>query len=140
VGVENGAFEVGGVWKAESSGRRGLVRQGTARLGGYDGAEDQLSQRVRVRAGQQKLTYRVRTVTRERRHPADGFVVHLTDATGEHLATVDSRTDAAAGKAGWTDETVDLSRFAGRTVNLAFLVKTDEQRPTTFYVDDVQLR
>lgn len=140
VGVENGAFEVGGVWKAESSRGRGLVRQGTAKLGGYDGAEDQLSQRVRVRAGKQKLIYRVRTVTREQKHPADGFVVHLTDATGEHIATVDSRTDAAAGNVGWAEETVDLSRFAGQTVNLAFLVKTDGQRPTAFYVDDVRLR
>ncbi len=34
---------------------------------------------------------------------------------------------------------VNLSRFAGRTIKLSFLAKTDEERPTTFYVDEVNL-
>ncbi len=36
-------------------------------------------------------------------------------------------------------ESVDLSRFAGRTVKLAFLTKTDKAHLNTFYVDDVAL-
>ncbi len=58
--------------------------------------------------------------------------------------TLKSRTDADARRGsdgdGWIEESVDLSRFAGRTVKVAFLAKTDEARPTTFYVDDVELK
>lgn len=112
-----------------------------ARLGGYDGARDEILQEVEIREGQ-RLEYRVRVETEETEHPADGLVVHLTDEDGKHLVTLDSHTDAgaeSAGEDGWTEESVDLSRFAGKTVKLAFLAKTDEARPTTFSVDDVTL-
>jgi hypothetical protein len=36
-------------------------------------------------------------------------------------------------------ESVDLSRFAGDTVYLSFLMETDELFSTTFYLDDVAL-
>jgi uncharacterized protein YkwD len=138
-GIENGAFARAGVWRAESRDGRALVEGGVARLGGYDGAEDELSQRLRIREGQ-TLTYRVRVETNEERHPADGLVVRLTDRSGEHLVTIKSHTDAAARRGGWVAASVDLSRFAGQNVNLAFLTKSDEQRPTTFFVDDVRVR
>lgn len=138
-GVENGAFARTGAWRAESREGRPLIEGGQARLGGYDDAEDELSQRLRVREGQ-TLTYRVRVETAEERHPADGLVVRLTDRNGGHLVTVKSHTDAAANRDGWIDASVDLSRFAGQRVNLAFLAKSDEARPTTFFVDDVRVR
>lgn len=86
----------------------------------------------------------MRLETQETEPPADGLVVHLTDGAGRHLVPLKSRTDADARRSsdsgGWIEESVDLSRFAGRTVKLAFLAKTDEARPTTFYVDEVALR
>jgi hypothetical protein len=69
--------------------------------------------------------------------------VHLTDETGKHLVTLDSHTDTDAEKIsrdGWIWVSVNLSRFAGEAVTLNFLAKTDEERPTTFYVDDVALK
>ena len=143
-GVENGSMDKDGVWEQKTT-REGydLTGEGVAQLGGYDGAKDELLQRVRIKRGQ-KLTYRVRVETKETEHPADGLVIRLTDGAGRHLVSLKSRTDADARRSsdgdGWIEESVDLSRFAGRTVKLAFLAKTDEARPTTFYVDDVALK
>jgi hypothetical protein len=137
-GVENGAFGGAGVWRAESRAGGGPISDGVARLGGYDNAEDEISQRVRI--GQNAtLTYRVTVETQEVRHPADGLVVRLTNARGEHLVAVESHTDALATRGGTVEGSVDLSRFAGQNVRLAFLAKTDDARPTTFVVDDVRL-
>jgi uncharacterized protein YkwD len=137
--VENGSFGRAAIWRSESGEGRALIENGLARLGGYDLAEDKLSQRIRIRKGQ-TLTYRFRVETQESRQPADGLVVHLTDQDGQHLVTVKSHTNAAAGDTGWREASVDLSRFAGQRVRLELLAKTDEARPTTFFVDDVRLR
>ncbi|CAN5201197.1 hypothetical protein BH24ACT19_BH24ACT19_07640 [soil metagenome] len=141
-GVENGAMEKDGVWEQKTA-REGndLIDEGVARLGGYDGAKDELLQSIRISKGQ-RLVYRVRVETEETEHPADGLVVHLTDGNGRQLVTLESHTDADAQSSeddGWVEESVELSRFAGRSVKLAFLAKTDEARPTSFYVDDVAL-
>lgn len=141
-GVENGSMEDDDVWEQKTA-REGndLIDEGVARLGGYDGAKDELLQSIRISEGQ-SLTYRVLVETEETEHPADGLVVRLTDGNGGHLVTLESHTDSDAqssGDDGWIEESVDLSRFAGRTVKLAFLAKTDEALPTTFYVDDVAL-
>jgi len=138
-GIENGAFVRAAVWKAESREGRSLIEDGQARLGGYDNAEDELSQRLRIRDGQ-TLTYRVRVETAENRRPTDGLVVRLTDRNGEHLVTIKSHTNAAAARGDSFEGSVDLSRFAGQRVNLAFLAKSDGARPTTFFVDDVRVR
>ena len=86
----------------------------------------------------------MRVETKETETPADGLVVHLIDQAGEHLVTFKSRTDADVRRGsdgdGWMEESVDLSRFAGWTVKLALLAKTDEARPTTLYVDDMALK
>jgi hypothetical protein len=82
--------------------------------------------------------------TAERIHPADRFFVVVRDEAGEELlAAGESLTDAAAGRTGesaWIWTTADLSPFAGRTVDVGFLAKTDGQRPTTFFVDDAALK
>ena len=65
--------------------------------------------------------------------------MRLTDEAGKHLAIIESQTDADAEEAGWIEGSVDLLRFAGKTVKLSLLAKTDEERPTTFYVDDVAM-
>ncbi len=141
-GVENGSMERDAVWEQKTA-REGnaLIYEGVARLGGYNGAKDELLQSIQIRR-EQRLVYRIRVESKETEHPADGLVVHLTDGDGRHLVTLENQTDADAqrsGGGGWVEESVDLSRFAGRTVKLAFLAKTDAAHPTTFYVDDVAL-
>jgi len=143
-GVENGSMKDASVWKQVSSKEdKDLIEDGVARLGGYDSARDKLSQKVRAAEGQE-LVFRVRVTTAETSHPADRFFVVVRDeAGGELLAAGESATDAAAGGTGepdWIWKTADLSPFAGRTVDVGFLAKTDGQRPTTFFVDDVALK
>jgi hypothetical protein len=142
-GVENGSMKDDSVWKQASKEDEDLIEDGVARLGGYDSARDQVSQKVRAAEGQ-KLVFRVRVTTAERIHPADRFFVVVRDeAGGELLAAGESTTDAAAARTGesaWIWSTADLSPFAGRTVDVGFLAKTDGKRPTTFFVDDVALK
>ena len=142
-GVENGSMNEKGVWKQKTvkEGKK-LVRNEVAWLGGYDDARDEISQKIHIKKGQ-RLTYRVRILTKEREHPADILLVRLTDEAGKHLAIVKSYMDAdvrKTGKDGWIRDSVNLSRFANKTVNLGFLAKTDGEWPTTFYVDDVELK
>jgi len=142
-GVENGSMKDGSVWKqASSKADEDLIEDGVARLGGHDSARDELSQKVRAAEGQ-KLVFRVRVTTAETTHPADRFFVVVRDeAGGELLAAGESLTDAAAGGTGesaWIWTTADLSPFAGCTVYVGFLAKTDGERPTTFFVDAAAL-
>ncbi len=69
--------------------------------------------------------------------------MRLTDGNGKYLLTLDSHTDSdtsSVGEDGWIRDGVNLSRFASNMVKLSFLAKTDGERPTAFYVDDVALR
>ncbi len=145
-GIENGSMnDDDGVWQQRSAkeGKK-LLRNEAARLGGYNRAKDEISQKIRVQEGQNnKLVYKVHILTKERERPADFLLVRFTDEAGKHLATAKSRTSAdarRAGEDGWIRGSVDLSRFAGKTVNVGFFAKTDGERPTTFYIDDVALR
>jgi uncharacterized protein YkwD len=145
-GIENGSMnDDDGVWKQRSAkeGKK-LLRNEAARLGGYNRAKDEISQKIRVQEGQNnKLVYKVRILTKERERPADFLLVRFTDEAGKHLATAKSRTSTdarRAGEDGWIRGSADLSRFAGEEVNVGFFAKTDGERPTTFYIDDVALR
>jgi bacillopeptidase F (M6 metalloprotease family) len=63
--------------------------------------------------------------------------VRITNEKGERLAVL--RSYAGGDTEGWQHHTVDLSRFAGRTVYLDFRVRTDPALLTTFYLDNVAL-
>ncbi len=58
-------MEKDGAWEQKTT-KEGndLTSKDVARLGGYDDAEDELLQRIRIKRGQ-KLTYRVRVETKE---------------------------------------------------------------------------
>ena len=75
--------------------------------------------------------------TNEHRHPSDRLLVRLTNRNGEQLDVLREYSDGDAG--GWRRESVDLTRFAGRTVYLSFLVETDPMLRTAFYLDGVTL-
>ena len=131
------------VWEqATRQEEKELISDGVARLGGYDSARDRLSQKVRP-AEDQKLVYRLRVDTKESEHPSDSLVIRITDEDGDLLAIARSASDADAHRSGrpaWIEHTVDLSSFAGRSVTVSFVAKTDEQHPTIFLVDDVALK
>lgn len=58
-------MEKDGVWEQKTT-KEGndFTSKDVARLGGYDDAEDELLQRIRITRGQ-RLTYRVRVETKE---------------------------------------------------------------------------
>jgi hypothetical protein len=113
-----------------------LVLDGYARLGDYNNGEDDLRQKIRVKENTE-LSYAIKIATAERHHPHDRLLVRLMDQDGEQLIVLKTYTDGGAGK--WRHDTVDLSRFAGRTVYLSFFVETDPVLRTVFYLDQVAL-
>ena len=113
-----------------------LILDGRALLGDYDDGKDDLRQEIRV-GENTELSYDIRIETNEHRHPSDRLLVRLTNRNGEQLDVLREYSDGDAG--GWRRETVDLTRFAGRTVYLSFLVETDPMLRTAFYLDGVTL-
>src|SRR3712207_189517 len=137
--IENGEINSREVWKQKTKDRAQLIltEGGYARLGDYDKGRDELWQKIRIEENSE-LSYRIKIETTEVRHPSDYLAVQLKDEQGERLAIVRRHTDEDAG-GGWRRVSVDLTRFAGKTVYLSFLMETDEQLTTTFYLDDVAL-
>jgi hypothetical protein len=62
----------------------------------------------------------------------------LRNSQGAQIEILERCTDAYAG-GGWRRETIDLSRFAGRTVYPSFFVETQALLTTSFYLDWVAL-
>ena len=135
-GIENGEMNGQEVWEQEAGDGEDLIVDGRALLGDYDDGEDDLRQEIRV-GETTELSYDIRIETNEHRHPSDRLLVRLTNREGEQLAVLREYSDGDAG--GWRRETIDLSRFAGRTVYLSFLVETDPMLRTAFYLDKVTL-
>ncbi len=137
--IENGEISSREVWKQETKDRAQLIltEGGYARLGDYDKGRDELWQKIRIEENSE-LSYRIKIETTEVRHPSDYLAVQLKDEQGERLAIVKRHTDEDAG-GGWRRVSVDLTRFANKTAYLSFLMETDEQLTTAFYLDDVAL-
>ncbi len=138
-GIENGEMDSTEVWEQEAKDGAQLIleEESYARLGDYDNGRDELWQKIRI-GENSELSYSIKIETNEVRHPSDYLVVQLEDRQGDRLAIVKRYTDEDAG-GGWRRESLDLSRFAGRTAYLSFLMETDELFSTTFYLDDVAL-
>src|SRR5215212_11923037 len=111
-GVENGEMDSKAVWEQEARDGAELILDGYARLGDYDSGRDDLRQKVEV-GKSTGLSYSVRVATDEQRQSSDRLLVRLTNREGEQLAVLERYTHVDAG--GWRRETLDLSRFAGRT-------------------------
>ena len=135
-GIENGEMNGKVVWEQETRDGMDLILDGRALLGDYDDGKDDLRQEIRV-GENTELSYDIRIETNEHRHPSDRLLVRLTNRNGEQLDVLREYSDGDAG--GWRRETVDLTRFAGRTVYLSFLVETDPMLRTAFYLDGVTL-
>ena len=136
--MENGSMNTRAVWRQKATDGADLILEGGyARLGGYDNGTDYLSQEIRV-GKDTRLIYVLRIKTEERRRPSDRLLVRLINEEGKQLAVLRRYTDEDAGER--RRPKVDLSRFAGQTVYLSFRARTDGAKPTTFYVDNVDLK
>jgi uncharacterized protein YkwD len=146
--IENGGMSSEAVWQQRATDDAELILfseegEGYARLGDYDNGRDELWQKVRVWENSSELSYRIKIETNEQQlvagEPSDYLKVRLMNGQGEQIEVLKRYTDADAG-GGWRRETIDLSRFAARTVYLGFVVKTDELLTTAFYLDRVALQ
>ena len=135
-GIENGGMDGNAVWEQEARDGANLVLDGYARLGDYNNGKDDLRQKIRV-GENTELSYAIKIGTAEHYHPYDRLLVRIMDKNGAQLGVLRTYTDGDAG--GWRRDTVDLSRFAGRTVYLSFFVETDPILRTVFYLDQVGL-
>ncbi|MBA3531801.1 MAG: ExeM/NucH family extracellular endonuclease [Ardenticatenales bacterium] len=148
--IVNPGFESGSNvgWSESSSGGRVLVtterpRSGTrsARLGGYNSGVDTLSQKVTVPTNG-SLTYWWYMTTAESTQTViyDWMEVRLYDGTtGAYLTTIRKWSNLST-KNTWSQDTLSLSSYAGRSITIVFRVETDSSLLTNFYVDDVSVR
>jgi hypothetical protein len=73
--------------------------------------------------------------------PFDTFSVALKDPANDGvLANLVTLTNANRTNGAWAESAAfDVSGFRGKTVRLAFSSLTDASKPTTFFLDDIQL-
>lgn len=134
--LDNGGMsKVGGWTQRARDGADLVLEDGLARLGGYHDGKDELEQKIHIGADA-TLAYDVK-VKAGHGDPDDEMLLRLTDGKGKQVAILKRYTGRDAG--GWERGRVDLSRFAGRTLNLSFDVRTDGEHLTTFYLDHLAL-
>lgn len=137
-GIENGSLEDRTVWRQSAKDGADLILAGgVARLGDYAGGRDELSQALRVNRGA-RISYRIKVISEERENPSDSLKVRLTDMKGKKLTVLKVHDGADA--EGWRQVTLDVSRYSGRAVRLSFSAVMDDERLTTFLLDDVTLK
>lgn len=152
--IKNGEFESGRDPWTETSGGGFPVVQSTSRvsaksgvavawLGGYNAAVDTLSQTFTVPASYTSATfsfwYQVSTSETNSLTP-DNLTAELQDAqTGAVLLTL-ARITSQNVTSGWTQSPlVDLVQYKGRLLRLVFRANTDNNSPTSFFVDSVKI-
>lgn len=142
----NGDMEGAAGWNVQTNGNYELfsnyqARSGTraAYLAGVNSAEDALVQTLSLPANHQvTLRFWWLINTEESSNGWDGLSVQLADANGAPQRMLFAASDRSAGSS-WQQTTIDLSEFAGQTVQLRIEARTDATLSTDFFVDDVTL-
>jgi hypothetical protein len=122
--------------------------QNYASLGGSNNENDTLTQTIAVPAGTPSapLTFWVNITTQETNGNAyDYLYVEIHNTSGTLLATpltlsnTNSSSDNNKKGVYFEEQSVDLSPYAGKTIELVFHATTDYEKPTTFLIDDVSV-
>ena len=138
----NGGFETGALPPWNLAGPGGVSGPGrnserAAWLAGADEVASELLQVVTIpaRAAPVRLAFWRRADATDEQ-PRDVLSVLVQyDEQADLLADL----PAMAPLGQWRYEEMDLSAYAGRQIAVTFLARTDESRPTTFWLDDVVL-
>lgn len=142
--VSDSGFESGAGWTMQSQGKYTLlsdylVYEGTqaAYLGGTNNAQDSLATTVQIPAqATTTLQFRWQVRTEENAGAYDGMSVLVADGQGNPLRAIYALSDANASSI-WQTARVDLSDFAGQTVQIRLQAQTDANLPTGFFVDNL---
>lgn len=151
--IQDGGFEAGlpnPAWQTSSNVFSDILddtpdpspHSGTwkAWLGGGDLVQESLWQTIAVPpgAGGLQVSYWWRVSTLESTHPFDMMTVQIRDTAGNPLGTLETLTDGDAAP-DWQESVFTITAYAGQTIQLAFVVETDDTNPTSFFVDDVSV-
>ncbi|NNJ10993.1 peptidase M4 family protein [Chloroflexales bacterium ZM16-3] len=151
--IANGDFEQDGGWIQVSRGDASLIdpqlpRSGkrSAWLGGTDQEPLQyIYQDVRLPANATSVQLNYARLIHQEFSGLLGiladdatFSVVLASASGDILATVEE-TSSSAGDDAWSEQSADLSAYAGKTVRLAFSAENPRGNVSSMFVDEVKL-
>ncbi len=122
----------------------GSYHSGThgAYLGGYNNAQDSIGQTFTIPADatQATLTYWWQVESQESTLSSYDVLTVTVDAPlGHPFATLGTLSNRDA-KASWQQTSVDLLAYRGQALAVRFEARTDANRPTSFFLDDVTLR
>lgn len=142
--VADSGFESGAGWNASTQGNYSLFSQylvhsgsKAAYLGGADGAVDRLTTTLTLPNDPVLLlNFWWQVQSEENGSAYDGMSMVVADAQGNPLRTIFSLSDANV-SAFWQNQEIDLSDFAGQTVQLQLIAQTDANLPTDFFIDDL---
>jgi len=146
--LADGGLEDGTDWDAKNSDgfpllSRQVVHSGAqaAYLGGRNNIVDRLSTSLSLPATAQTITLRFwwQLQSQERANNGnDHLAVVAANPQGFPLQTfVDLRGRDAVSE--WQSISMDMTQFAGQTIQLQFLASTDTDQITDFFIDDIEI-
>ena len=144
--VADSGFESGAGWQTVATGNYSLFSNflahsgaKAAHLAGVNSASDSAVTSLALPANQPiALSFWWQVHTEETAGGYDALSLLLTDSQGKPLYAVAGLTDLNAAST-WQQTQVDLSAFAGQTVQLRLAAKTDGSLVTDFFVDDLSV-
>ncbi|MEY9859173.1 hypothetical protein ABH935_004801 [Catenulispora sp. GAS73] len=147
-GFEDGSGD--SAWTASSS---GIINDDTADepahsgswdawLGGNVSTTDTLSQSVAIPSGCSTYTFsfwlHTDTTETSKTKAYDKLTVQVLDGSGNALGTLKTFTNLNA-SSGYTQQSISLAQYAGKTVTLEFTGTNDYEDPTSWMIDDTAL-
>ncbi len=145
--LTNGGFESDAGWTLETQGNYSLLSDYLAHSGlraaylaGTNNAVDSVSTTLALPAGNQSISLHFwwQIFTEEAGGGYDGLSVQVLDSAGNPLKMLFSVGDINAVD-NWQQASLDLSEFAGQTVQLKFQGQSDSSLTSDFFVDDVEV-
>jgi len=145
--VVDSSLEDGSAWITKSSGNYPvfsgrLTHSGkqAAYLAGANHAQDLLATILKLspNASSVTLTFWWQIQSQESSRFQDALTVAVADAQGkvlQSIATLSSREMSNQ----WQQRSLPLTQFAGQTVQLQFLARTDADAATDFFLDDIEV-
>ncbi len=145
--VTDSGLEDGSAWTTKSKGNYSLLSnylthtgEQAAYLAGANQAHDILATTVKLPTAQQSIdvTFWWQIQSQESGKYSDNLSVFLVDSQGktlQNLATLSSRDMSNQ----WQQRTLDIRAFAGQTVQLQFVARTDAEAATDFFLDDIEI-
>jgi len=140
--LANGDFEAGSLAPWASAGAVGLDwgRNGThgAWLGRGDNVFGELRQAVTIPSGANPVTLEYWWLAQSQNDQYLDVLTILVEEAGQPQELRTWRAIAPFDQ--WRQDALDLTAYAGRSISVVFLVRTDTSVPSAFVVDDVSLR